>query len=296
MELTSDPAQLVALAPTSLKKADAVVFIYDSTDRSSFSRLEGLYALVAQYTRPAVHRVSGLLLATKANSKNTNNKDEKRAVSSAEGLRLAHRLGVPFFETSAETGEYVEQAFDSLVRRTALRVALTCADMDLADAILEQQQQQSSSFPPSALGLDPPVEEGGESVSWHDDGFTLLHYAARFDLPEVLQSLLLRNGAEVDAVDSRGRTALHIAVISGHLCVRRLLQTKEIDVMKVDKARRTALALAYFKQNAEMGKSGKGREGRTKEKVALLVACVVSSKLITTCRINQLSSSLSLSG
>jgi len=258
LELTSDPAQLVALAPTYFNKADAIIFVYDSTDRSSFSRLEGLHALVAQHTKPAVHRVSGVLLATK---------EEKQAVLPTEGLRLAHRLGIPFFETSAETGVNVELAFNGLIRRTALRVAMTYADTGLADAILQQQQQDAPVSPPlpspTALVFDPPVEEGGGSVSWHDDGFSLLHYAARFDLPEVLQPLLLRKGAEVDAADSRGRTALHVAVLCGHVkCLRVLLKTKVIDVMKVDKAGRTALALAEFKQNAELGECEEREGGR----------------------------------
>jgi ankyrin repeat protein len=152
--------------------------------------------------------------------------------------------------------------------------------MGLADAILEkqqqQQQQQGASLPPSVLGLDPPVEEGGESVSWHDDGFSLLHYAARFDLYEVLQTLLMRKGTNVDAVDSRGRTALHMAVLSGgHMCVRKLLKTKGMDVMKVDEAGRTALALAEFKQNAEMGKSGERKRGADKGESSSL-GCVLS--------------------
>ena len=264
LELTSDPAQLMALAPTYFNKADAVVFVYDSTDRSSFSRLEGLHALVAQQIKPTVHRASGLLLATKAN----NNNGEKQAVLPAEALRLAHRLGIPFFETSAETGVNVEVAFTGLIRRTALRVALSYADTGLADAILQHHQQDAPVSPlltSPALAFDPPAEEGGGSVSWHDDGYSLLHYAVRFDLSEVLQALLLRKGTEIDVMDSRGRTALHVAVLCGQVkCVRLLLKTKGLDVMKVDKAGRTALALAEFKQNAELGEFEEregGREG-----------------------------------
>jgi len=265
LELTSDPTQLVALAPTYFNKADAVVFVYDSTDRTSFSRLEGLQALVAQHIKPAVHRVSGLLLATKANN---NKHKERQAVPALEGLRLAHRLGIPFFDTSAETGINVEVAFNGVIRRTALRVALTYADTGLADAILQQLQDASVSpllTSPPALAFDPPAEEGGGSVSWHDDGFSLLHYAARFDLSDVLQALLLRKGTEVDVVDSRGRTALHVAVLCGYVkCVRLLLKTKGVDAMKVDKAGRTVLALAEFKHNAELGEFEEregGREG-----------------------------------
>jgi len=145
-------------------------------------------------------------------------------------------------------------------------VALTYADTGLADAILQQHQQDASVSPlltsPPALALDPPAEEGGGSVSWHDDGFSLLHYAARFDLSDVLQALLLRKGMEIDVVDSRGRTALHVAVLCGYVkCVQLLLKTKGVNVMKADKGGGTVLALGDFKKRLSWVSLRKGGEG-----------------------------------
>jgi ankyrin repeat protein len=49
-----------------------------------------------------------------------------------------------------------------------------------------------------------------------------LHLAAESNLSEVC-SILLSNGVDYSAVDSRGNNALHLAVKEGHLAVARVL-------------------------------------------------------------------------
>jgi ankyrin repeat protein len=51
---------------------------------------------------------------------------------------------------------------------------------------------------------------------------TSLHLAAESNLSEVC-SILLSNGVDYSAVDSRGNNALHLAVKEGHLAVARVL-------------------------------------------------------------------------
>jgi len=52
-----------------------------------------------------------------------------------------------------------------------------------------------------------------------------LHLAAENNLSEIC-SILLTNGADFAAVDSRGNNALHLAVKEGHLSVIRVLLTE----------------------------------------------------------------------
>jgi ankyrin repeat protein len=53
-------------------------------------------------------------------------------------------------------------------------------------------------------------------------GQTALHLAAESNLSDVC-SILLSNGVDYSAVDSRGNNALHLAVKEGHIAVARVL-------------------------------------------------------------------------
>jgi ankyrin repeat protein len=45
----------------------------------------------------------------------------------------------------------------------------------------------------------------------NDDGWIALHYASHEGLDEVVEALIRKFGADVNAITSNGRTALHIA-------------------------------------------------------------------------------------
>jgi ankyrin repeat protein len=75
------------------------------------------------------------------------------------------------------------------------------------------------------------------------NGFPPLVYVARADKaesPEKVQ-LLLEYGAEVNAVDPRGRTALHHAVRAGHQRVGQLLLRHGADLLLLNGKERAAL-------------------------------------------------------
>lgn len=63
--------------------------------------------------------------------------------------------------------------------------------------------------------------------------------------------LLIDRGAPIDAVDTEGRTALHLAVKEGAPCLPALLRRGEIPIDAADRARRTALHYAVATGSVE---------------------------------------------
>lgn len=58
--------QALAAAPAHLATADAVLYVYDCTNRKTFDGLEALRALATAHARPEAHTACGLLLGTKS--------------------------------------------------------------------------------------------------------------------------------------------------------------------------------------------------------------------------------------
>ncbi|RLI66958.1 MAG: hypothetical protein DRO88_00595 [Promethearchaeia archaeon] len=82
----------------------ANIYVYDITDRKSFNAIEDWVNEAEQYV-PNVPRV---LVGNKLDL------TEERVVSRSEGSTLAEKLGARFYETSAKTGENLEQIFKDL--------------------------------------------------------------------------------------------------------------------------------------------------------------------------------------
>ncbi|KAK0642218.1 small GTPase superfamily, partial [Cercophora newfieldiana] len=95
------------------QQCDAVVLVYDITDRASFSAVERLHAEI----RPKEDvppgspiRRSIMLVGNKADLASD------RKVTAEEGGALSRELGCQFLEASAKSGVNVEKAFYDLVR------------------------------------------------------------------------------------------------------------------------------------------------------------------------------------
>ncbi|KAJ3441140.1 ras and ef-hand domain-containing protein [Anaeramoeba flamelloides] len=80
-----------------------VMIVYDVTSRKSFENVE--YWIQNLKENTTVSDLSILLMGNKIDL------EEERVVSTEEGENLAAQHNVPFFETSAKTGENVEKCF-----------------------------------------------------------------------------------------------------------------------------------------------------------------------------------------
>ncbi|KAJ6227004.1 ras and ef-hand domain-containing protein [Anaeramoeba flamelloides] len=80
-----------------------VMIVYDVTSRKSFENVE--YWIQNLKENTAVSDLSILLMGNKIDL------EEERVVSTEEGENLAKQHNIPFFETSAKTGENVEKCF-----------------------------------------------------------------------------------------------------------------------------------------------------------------------------------------
>jgi ankyrin repeat protein len=85
------------------------------------------------------------------------------------------------------------------------------------------------------------VENGFDIKADNFNANKTLLWAATKDHGEEMVQLLLRNGADIDAKDNYGRTALHSTAQNGQEAVLRLLLEKEADAAAKDNYGRTAL-------------------------------------------------------
>ena len=105
--------------------AAGILLVYDMTDRQSFENIRNYIKDIKQHASETVRKI---LLGNKCDV------DEKRAVSTEEGQKLADEFGIQFFETSAKSGDNVENAFFTLVKDIRARQT-----------------------PPAVIGLPKPV-------------------------------------------------------------------------------------------------------------------------------------------
>jgi small GTP-binding protein len=88
------------------RRAKGVILVYSVCDRDSFTSLTTWLEMVDSH---ATDRIATMLVGNKCDMAG------ERLVETAEGRELAEKRGLLFYETSAKTGECVEEAFMELV-------------------------------------------------------------------------------------------------------------------------------------------------------------------------------------
>jgi len=87
------------------RNAQAIFLVYDITRRESFENVTNWVRQVQQNAKEDVER---MLIGNKCDM------EEQRQVAKERGKQLAMEFGMPFLETSAKTGENVEEAFRNM--------------------------------------------------------------------------------------------------------------------------------------------------------------------------------------
>mmetsp|Transcript_12083 Transcript_12083/g.13599 ORF Transcript_12083/g.13599 Transcript_12083/m.13599 type:complete len:131 (-) Transcript_12083:184-576(-) len=98
---TAGQERFRTITQTYYKGASAIMLVYDCSERRTFEAINSWMDQINTYAHKDVLKV---LISNKVDL-------EEKDVSSEEGKELAEKFGIQFFETSAKTGEKVEDLF-----------------------------------------------------------------------------------------------------------------------------------------------------------------------------------------
>lgn len=101
-----------SLKATYIRNRDCFVLVYSITDRTSFEEIKEIHNDVIRFkTQSDSEKVSIIVIGNK------NDLEDQRQVTLKEGQNLANEIGALFSETSALTGDNVENAVFEVVRQ-----------------------------------------------------------------------------------------------------------------------------------------------------------------------------------
>jgi Ras-related protein Rab-8A len=91
-----------------------ILLVYDVSDVNSFTNIRNWMKNIEQHASTNVVKA---LVGNKCDLK-----ESERAVSYSQGKSLAEEYGIPFFETSAKTGEQVQEVFTGLAKQIYTKI------------------------------------------------------------------------------------------------------------------------------------------------------------------------------
>ena len=109
---TAGQERFRAITSSYYRGAHGIITVYDTSDRISFQNAKEWMSEIDRYSAAATN----VLVGSKIDMQMS------RQVTEEEGRKFAEGRKVPFFETSAKSGEQVEEAFMHLVNSAVDRL------------------------------------------------------------------------------------------------------------------------------------------------------------------------------
>ena len=108
---TAGQEEYSAMREQYMESGEGFIVVYDVTSRDSFDEIDTFYQQVLQVKEEGIDGWVPMVLCG-----NKSDLYEDREVTYEEGEATAARWGVPFFETSALTGDNVKESYHQLIR------------------------------------------------------------------------------------------------------------------------------------------------------------------------------------
>jgi len=103
---TAGQERFRTISSTYYRGAHGIIVVYDVTNRVSFDNVQRWLSEIDKYARENVNK---LLVGNKADA--AEGADSSRQVAMDDGKKFAEERDIPFLETSAKTGTFVDTAF-----------------------------------------------------------------------------------------------------------------------------------------------------------------------------------------
>ena len=101
---TAGQERFRTISSTYYRGAHGIIVVYDVTNKTSFDNVSRWLTEIDKYAREGVNK---LLVGNKADF----NDMDTRQVTQVQGREFAEKMDIPFLETSAKSGTFVDTAF-----------------------------------------------------------------------------------------------------------------------------------------------------------------------------------------
>lgn len=188
-----------------LKNAEAAIIVFDITNRTSFERAEEWYQDILDYAAPGVIAV---LVGNKIDL------GELREVTREEGIEKAKKLGITYIETSAKTGDNIDEAFKLLALQIIRKYVKTkeIDNISIGDEMKLKKKidiQESKIYQLKKTNIGKVWKSKAFFISWLAKNFEYLNETLTMNLQPRKINLSRENGMiDILAYDSNGERAI----------------------------------------------------------------------------------------